>query len=54
MLSWEKKYDDSLAEYRLILASTPDDIQVRRKYTTVLMWAKKNNDAATEFRKTLR
>jgi len=37
MLSWQKKYDESLNEYRKILKALPDDIQVRRRYAFVLI-----------------
>ena len=53
MLSWQKKYDASLAEYRKILKALPDDTQVRRRYAFVLIWAGKHSEAASELKKTL-
>lgn len=54
MLSWMKQYEASLAEYERILAARPDDIQVRRRYAQVLIWASRYDEAVRELRKTLR
>ena len=54
MLSWAKKYDESIAEYNTILNVIPGDVQVRRKYAFTLIWAGKHNEAAIELKKTLR
>lgn len=51
--SWQKKYDESLEKYKLLLKTHPDDIQLRRKYAMVLFWAGKNDEAAKELKTTL-
>jgi len=53
ILSWNRRYDDSLALYREILAVLPDDLQVRRRYALVLLWAGRAAESAAELRRTL-
>jgi len=54
IFSWLKRYEDSLAAYRIILQHRPDDTQVRRKYAYVLIWAGKRDAAVEELRKSLK
>jgi hypothetical protein len=53
VLSWTKRYDESLALYRTILAALPADLQVRRRYGLVLLWAGRPEESAAELRRTL-
>ncbi len=54
ILSWSKRYDDSLKEYAILLKHQPDDQQLRRKYAYVLIWAGKREQAVDELRKSLK
>lgn len=54
MLSWQKRYDDSLTIYRELIGSHPDDIQLRRKYAMVLLWAGHEEEAAAQLKSTLK
>lgn len=47
-LSYLKRYDESLAEYRKILAERPDDAAIRQDYGQVLLWAGRAEEAAAE------
>lgn len=47
-LSYLKRYDESLAEYRKVLAERPDDVAVRQDYGQVLLWAGKSPEAYAE------
>jgi thioredoxin-like negative regulator of GroEL len=53
MLSWEKKYAESLTEYTTLLKALPEDQQIRRKYALVLIWSGQHEAAIPELRKTL-
>lgn len=53
LLSWEKKYDESLALYAKLLTKRPNDIQLRRKYAMVLMWQGDFAKASEELKTTL-
>lgn len=53
VLSWEKKYPDSIAQYEILLKERPNDIQLRRKYALVLIWSGNREQGAEELRKTL-
>lgn len=53
LLSWDGRYDKSLAQYERILRSRPDDIQVRRHYAMVLIWAGRQADAIQQLQQTL-
>jgi len=53
ILSWTRRYRESLSEYGTILKARPDDIQVRRKYAFVLSWSGRHADAIAELRRTL-
>ena len=53
ILSWTKRYDESLALYRKILEARPGDGPVRRRYALVLLWAGRPEDSAAELRRTL-
>lgn len=53
MLSWQKKYEDSVYQYRQILKNRPNDIQLRRKYAQVLTWMGNEAEAIDEWKKTL-
>jgi thioredoxin-like negative regulator of GroEL len=53
LLSWEKKYNESIQIYQEILTRDPKNIQVRRQYARVLMWMGKHEEAALEMKKTL-
>lgn len=54
LLSWEKRYPESIAYYEELLEMIPNDIQVRRKYALTLLWMGNETKAATELKKTLR
>ncbi len=54
LLSWMKKYPESLKEYETLVAARPDDAQLRRKYAFVLVWSGQTEKAAAELRRTLR
>lgn len=54
ILSWTKRYDDSLKEYSILLRNRPDDVQIRRKYAFVLIWSGKREQAVQELRKSLK
>lgn len=53
LLSWQKRYPESIQLYEQIVNSAPEDIQVRRKYAMVLMWMGEESKAAEELEKTL-
>jgi len=44
-LSYIKRYDESLAEYRRVLDARPDDMVTRQEYGQVLLWAGRVDDA---------
>lgn len=53
MLSWEKRYLESIEQYLILLTHRPDDIQLRRRYAQVLSWMGNEQEAAKEWEKTL-
>jgi tetratricopeptide (TPR) repeat protein len=53
VLSWTRRYPESLSQYEILLKARPDDIQVRRKYAFVLSWSGRHADAIAELRRTL-
>ena len=53
VLSWQKRYDESLAEFDLILKAAPADVQVRRHRAQVLGWDGRVEESAAEWRRTL-
>jgi len=50
VLSWQRRYEESLAEYRELLAKKPDDATLRAGYARVLAWSGRNQEAAREFK----
>lgn len=54
LLSWQKRYEESLALYKELLEKHPDDNPLRRKYAEVLLWSGNEEEAAKELEKTLR
>src|SRR5262249_49390692 len=53
VLSWERSYDQSLAEYRQLLGRHPDDPSIRAGYARVLAWSGRHDEAAREFRRAI-
>ena len=53
VLSWTKRYEESLAEYETILKALPDDKQIARNYAQVLSWAGRTDEAIEMLQKTL-
>lgn len=53
MLSWQKRFEESLAIYKELLEKHPDDNPLRRKYAEVLLWSGNGREAAKELEKTL-
>lgn len=47
-LSYLQRYDESLAEYRKVLALRPDDTAVRQDYGQVLLWSGRVEDSYAE------
>lgn len=47
-LSYLKRYDESLAEFRKVLAERPGDVAVRQDYGQVLLWAGRVDEAYAE------
>jgi tetratricopeptide (TPR) repeat protein len=45
VLSWQKNYDESLAQYRKVLAVRPADAALRAEYGQVLGWAGRREEA---------
>lgn len=54
LLSWQKRYEESVRLYRQLLVKKPDDVQLRRKYVMVLIWMGEDYEAALELEKTLK
>lgn len=50
VLSWEKRYEESLAEFEKLVAANPDDIQLRRRYARVLGWAGRFGEAIKQWK----
>jgi len=50
VLSWQRRYDESLAEYRELLAKKPNDATLRAGYARVLAWSGRHQEAAREFK----
>jgi tetratricopeptide (TPR) repeat protein len=50
VLSWERQYDRSLAEYRILLEHRGGDPMTRASYARVLAWSGRHEDAIREFR----
>lgn len=50
VLSWERRYDASLAEYRILLERRGGDALTRASYARVLAWSGRHEDAIREFR----
>jgi tetratricopeptide (TPR) repeat protein len=50
VLSWERQYDRSLAEYRILLDRRGGDPLTRASYARVLAWSGRHGDAIREFR----
>lgn len=53
VLSWLKRYDESLAEYRTLIDSAPGDVQLRRHHAQTLGWAGRVEQSIAEWRQTL-
>ncbi len=53
LLSWTKRYADSLVLYRELLSARPDDTQLRRRYAYVLLWSGQLEASAAELKRTL-
>lgn len=53
LLSWTRRYPESLSQYEILLRARPEDHQVRRKYAFVLSWSGRHADAIVELRRTL-
>ena len=53
LLSWTKRYADSLVLFRELLAARPDDTQLRRRYAYVLLWSGDLEASAAELKRTL-
>ena len=53
ILSWAEKYEESIAQYEILLDARPEDIDLRRKYAFVLIWAGYQEKGAEELKKTL-
>jgi thioredoxin-like negative regulator of GroEL len=49
VLSYMKKFDESLAEYRKLLAEKPDLINAKAEMASVLLWSGKREEALTLF-----
>lgn len=47
-LSYLRRYDESLAEFRKVLAERPGDVAVRQDYGQVLLWAGRADEAYAE------
>ena len=45
VLSWQKHYDEALAQYRKVLDARPGDAALRAEYGQVLGWAGRNEEA---------
>lgn len=45
LLSYDKRYDDSLQEYRQVLAAKPDLVQAKVEMAQVLFWAGRGDEA---------
>jgi len=54
VLSWQRRYDESLAEYRELLQKKPDDATLRAGYARVLAWSGRHEEAAREFRASIK
>ncbi len=52
--SWQKKYNESLANFRTLLERHPEDVPLKRKYALVLFWAGENEEAAKQLESTLK
>lgn len=50
VLSWQRRYDESIAEYKELLSKKPDDATLRAGYARVLAWSGRHEEAAREFR----
>jgi len=50
VLSWQRRYDESLTEYRALLAKKPNDASIRAGYARVLAWSGRHQEAAREFK----
>ena len=50
VLSWQRRYDESIAEYRELLSKKPNDATLRAGYARVLAWSGRHEEAAREFR----
>ena len=53
LLSWQKKYPESIEIYKQLVDSHPDDIQLKRKYAMVLLWSGNHKEAAELLKQTL-
>ncbi|HMO17547.1 MAG TPA: tetratricopeptide repeat protein [Oligoflexia bacterium] len=53
VLSWQGRYDESLALYDSIIKNHPDDIQLRRNYAAVLSWAGRHSESVKQLKSTL-
>ena len=49
-LSWEQRFDESLAMYAEVLAADPDHDLARREQAKVLSWARRYDESAAAFR----
>jgi tetratricopeptide (TPR) repeat protein len=47
-LSYLKRYDESIAEYRKVMAARPADLAVRQDYGQVLLWAGRAEESYAE------
>ncbi len=53
VLSWAKRYDESIAEMQKLVDARPADVQLRRHYARVLGWAGRRADAITQWKLSL-
>ena len=53
VLTWAKRYDEAVAEFRTLLARHSEDVQLRRKFAQALGWAGRREEAITEWKRSL-
>jgi len=53
VLSWQKKYDESLKYLRELARERPEDLQLWRHYAQILGWAGHHGEAIEAWRRTL-
>lgn len=53
VLSWDRRYEESLGEYRRILERHPNDGPIHAGYAKVLAWSGRHEDAIREYRRAI-